>query len=87
MQFAWEQFLEKSVKQGVNVVDIFPFNEYFYDLPDMFKGQYEEDMEVAHSAWRHIQNIFEQLEEFRAFELLRNGRDRTEYLLVSYFFL
>ena len=33
--------------------------------------------------WRHISDIFQQLEEFRAFELLRTGLDRTNYLGVK----
>lgn len=44
---------------------------------------YEEDYEIAQSCWRHISRIFQQLDEFRAFELLRTGRDRAEYLLVK----
>ena len=35
------------------------------------------------SLWyRYIEKIFTQLEEFRAFELLRSGLDRSKYLLV-----
>lgn len=32
---------------------------------------------------RYIVHIFEELEEFRAFELLRSGLDRSKYLLVK----
>lgn len=32
---------------------------------------------------RHIKKIFKQLDEFRAFELLRTGLDRSRYLLVK----
>ena len=38
---------------------------------------------VADGCYIHIRRIFEQLDEFRAFELLRTGRDRSEYLLVK----
>lgn len=31
---------------------------------------------------RYLEKIFTQLEEFRAFELLRSGLDRSKYLLV-----
>ncbi|KAJ1373953.1 hypothetical protein KIN20_036515 [Parelaphostrongylus tenuis] len=81
---AWDDFIEKSTveKDGL-VAEIFPFTGYFSDINPLFSGSYVSDMEVAHSCWRHISHIFEQLEEFRAFELLRNGRDRTEYLLVK----
>ncbi len=30
-----------------------------------------------------MERLFAELEEFRAFELLRSGRDRAEYLLVK----
>ena len=39
-------------------------------------------MEIADGCWRYIRKIFSQLEEFRAFELLRSGLDRSRYLLV-----
>ena len=32
---------------------------------------------------RYIKRIFEQVDEFRAFELLRTGLDRSRYLLVK----
>ncbi|WKY11101.1 hypothetical protein Q1695_003001 [Nippostrongylus brasiliensis] len=81
---AWDEFLEKSsVEKDGLVAEIFPFTGYFADINPLFSGNHKADMEVAQSCWRHINHIFEQLEEFRAFELLRNGRDRTEYLLVK----
>ncbi|KAH6943956.1 hypothetical protein HPB50_000910 [Hyalomma asiaticum] len=40
-------------------------------------------MEKAESCFRYIKDIFDQLEEFRAFELLRSGLDRSRYLLVK----
>ena len=50
----------------------------------MFKNEdFEDDLEIANGCWYHIKNIFEQLDEFRAFELLRTGLDRTRYLLVK----
>ena len=53
-------------------------------MEDLFKGvNFEEDMEIAEGCFRYIRDIFQQLEEFRAFELLRNGLDRTRYLLVK----
>ena len=40
-------------------------------------------MEIARGCWRYLSDIFQQLEEFRAFELLRTGLDRTNYLGVK----
>uniref|UniRef100_A0A8R1DM74 Intron-binding protein aquarius n=1 Tax=Caenorhabditis japonica TaxID=281687 RepID=A0A8R1DM74_CAEJA len=80
---AWEEFIAQMTAKGVKsiVSEIFPFTKFFSDIPQLFSGNTSEDMKVAHSCWRHIEQIFEKLDEFRAFELLRNGRDRTEYLL------
>lgn len=85
----WEEFLAKVTSKGCNklaegiISEIFPFTGFFKDIPDLFSGNNSADLKVAHSCWRHIEQIFEKLDEFRAFELLRNGRDRTEYLLVK----
>merc|ERR1719445_1953549 len=35
------------------------------------------------SCWRYIEDVFQQLDEFWAFELLRSGLDRTRYLCVK----
>ncbi|XP_043929809.1 RNA helicase aquarius isoform X2 [Protopterus annectens] len=87
----WEQYLSKVRPKGGKTVDItavsefFPFHKYFANAPQpIFKGQsLEEDMEIAEGCFRHIKKIFTQLEEFRAFELLRSGLDRSKYLLVK----
>uniref|UniRef100_A0A8B9KSI8 RNA helicase aquarius n=1 Tax=Astyanax mexicanus TaxID=7994 RepID=A0A8B9KSI8_ASTMX len=87
----WEEYMSKvKPKPGreVNPQDVathFPFHKYFSNAPQpVFKGQtYEEDMDIAEGCFRHIRKIFTQLEEFRAFELLRSGLDRSKYLLVK----
>lgn len=33
--------------------------------------------------FRYVERMFNELEEFRAFELLRSGLDRSKYLLVK----
>ncbi|XP_007576287.1 RNA helicase aquarius [Poecilia formosa] len=87
----WEQYMSKvKPKQGKKVeveavAAHFPFHKYFSNAPQpVFKGRsYEEDMDIAEGCYRHIKKIFTQLEEFRAFELLRSGLDRSKYLLVK----
>ncbi|XP_055013721.1 LOW QUALITY PROTEIN: RNA helicase aquarius [Boleophthalmus pectinirostris] len=87
----WEQYLSKvKPKQGKTVevqavAEHFPFHKFFSNAPQpVFKGRsYEEDMDIAEGCYRHIKKIFTQLEEFRAFELLRSGLDRSKYLLVK----
>ncbi|GMT10582.1 hypothetical protein PFISCL1PPCAC_1879, partial [Pristionchus fissidentatus] len=84
---AWDEFLDRSKEvegEGRDIVkNAFPFTAYFRDIEPVFSGENPSDRRIASSCWAHISRIFSQLEEFRAFELLRNGRDRTEYLLVK----
>uniref|UniRef100_A0A8B9FQP9 RNA helicase aquarius n=1 Tax=Amazona collaria TaxID=241587 RepID=A0A8B9FQP9_9PSIT len=87
----WEEYISKVKAKGGKVPDVtdvssfFPFHQYFANAPQpVFKGKsYEEDMEIAEGCFRHVKKIFTQLEEFRAFELLRSGLDRSKYLLVK----
>ncbi|XP_046401770.1 RNA helicase aquarius isoform X1 [Ischnura elegans] len=87
----WERFLSRVRPASGKVVPVkiisneFPFHRFFDNAPKpLFKGQsYEEDMEIAEGCFRYIEKIFTQLEEFRAFELLRSGLDRSKYLLVK----
>ena len=52
---------------------MFPFKAYFADAPGgLFKGRsYAADMESARGCWRHLRTMFQELEECRAFELLK----------------
>lgn len=87
----WEEFLSKVRPRSGEVVDVqkiadlFPFMDFFNKAPQpIFKGRtFVEDFEIAEGCFRHIKNIFTQLEEFRAFELLRSGKDRTRYLQIK----
>ena len=60
------------------VKEHFPFIKFFENAPQpVFKGRtYAEDLDIAEGCFRHIKSIFNQLEEFRASELLRSGADR-----------
>ncbi|EDO34933.1 predicted protein [Nematostella vectensis] len=88
----WEEYmsnLKERVSKGRGDVsaisELFPFHKFFENAPQpIFNGRlWDEDMEITEGCYRHIKKIFQQLEEFRAFELLRSGRDRTNYLLVK----
>merc|ERR1712232_1275907 len=65
---------------------LFPFTEFFSDAPQpLFPGtSYEEDMEVARGCFRYFENMFKEIEECRAFELMRNGHDRGNYLITTH---
>ncbi|XP_067030979.1 RNA helicase aquarius-like [Acropora muricata] len=84
----WEEYMSKLKTQkgdALAISELFPFMKFFENAPQpVFKGEsFEDDMEIAEGCYRYIKKIFEQLEGFRAFELLRSGRDRTNYLLVK----
>ncbi|XP_039491433.1 RNA helicase aquarius [Drosophila santomea] len=90
----WEKFQSQIAvhKEDTDVEKLraefdkeFPFGKFFADAPQpLFKGaSYEELMDIACSNFRYISDIFNELEEFRAFELLRTGLDRSKYLLVK----
>ena len=74
---------QKLPKESIN--DLFPFHVFFANAPKpLFKGEsFDEHFECAMSCWRYITDIFTQLDEFWAFELLRSGLDRTRYLCVK----
>ncbi|KRY72483.1 Intron-binding protein aquarius, partial [Trichinella pseudospiralis] len=90
----WFEFERKS-KQCRRVGEIFPFAAFFDDLGEALFAEekeedgerqelnYENNMQIAHSCWNYIRSIFDQLNEFRAFESLRSRHDRVEYLLTS----
>ncbi|XP_069126359.1 LOW QUALITY PROTEIN: RNA helicase aquarius-like [Argopecten irradians] len=85
----WEEFLSKlrqnKDKKPENIKEFFPFTAFFSNAPQpLFKGRfYEQDLDIAEGCFRHIKKIFTQIEEFRAFELLRSGADRANYLLIK----
>ena len=82
----WEKYESQVLKSKTveSIKNEFPFFKFFSDVPCLFKGKdFDEDWETAEGCFRYIRNIFTQLEEFRAFELLRSGLDRSRYLLVK----
>ncbi|KAK9707723.1 hypothetical protein K7432_010019 [Basidiobolus ranarum] len=81
------QNLRKSEKALVQtIVEEFPFTMYFTNAPQPVfpeSSTFEDALEIAEGCFRHIKNVFTQLEEIRAFELLRSGYDRSNYLLTK----
>lgn len=75
-----------SKKQEKHSVESsFPFNAYFSDSPEpLFTGSdWDADMERAEGCFAHLNTVFEELADYRAFELLRTQAMRTEYLLTK----
>nr|XP_027114072.1 RNA helicase aquarius-like [Coffea arabica] len=84
----WEQFLaasEKNQDKATFVQDRFPFKEFFFNAPQpIFTGQsFESDMRAAKGCFRHLKTMFKELEECRAFELLKSTVDRSNYLMTK----
>ncbi|KAK4406328.1 RNA helicase aquarius [Sesamum angolense] len=65
--------------------DRFPFKEFFSNTPKpIFTGQsFEKDMRAAEGCFRHLKTMFQELEECRAFELLKSTVDRSNYLMTK----
>ena len=83
MKSRWETF-ESSIRERSivkkcpgDIKDLFPFTGYFSNAPQpIFTGQsYEQDLETAEGCYRHIQKIFDQLEEFRYIGHVYNHND------------
>ncbi|KAI8818102.1 uncharacterized protein EV422DRAFT_602692 [Fimicolochytrium jonesii] len=80
------QLRDKAAEEREDVFSLFPFQAFFADAPQPLlpdDATYDERLETLEGCWRHIQNVFDELEEIRAFELLRSGYDRSNYLLVK----
>jgi intron-binding protein aquarius len=63
----------------------FPFAVYFSDSPDpLFGGvDYALDLQSAEGCFCHMERVFEELRDYRAFELLRTQGLRGDYLLTK----
>ncbi|EEP77784.1 conserved hypothetical protein [Uncinocarpus reesii 1704] len=89
IQPAWTKFwdtarLEESSCESI--VQAFPFHSFFANAPQpLFKPEAskEEVCDIAAGCQRHLDKIFSELEDIRPFEILRQQRDRANYLLVK----
>ncbi|KAG0550887.1 hypothetical protein BDA96_01G376300 [Sorghum bicolor] len=84
----WEQFLAACAQNQDKpsfVKDRFPFSEFFSDTPQpIFTGEsFEMDMHAAKGCFKHLSIIFQELEECRAFELLKSTVERANYLMTK----
>ncbi|GKV09176.1 hypothetical protein SLEP1_g20718 [Rubroshorea leprosula] len=84
----WEQFLAACVgneDKATFVQDHFPFKDFFSNTPQpVFTGlSFEKDMRTAKGCFRHLKTMFQELEECRAFELLKSTADRANYLMTK----
>ncbi|KAL1799712.1 hypothetical protein ACET3X_000054 [Alternaria dauci] len=86
---AWTQYWDAVTSGDVSVEQIvteFPFKDYFSNAPQPLFPQAadrEEILEIARGCYRHIEKVFAELEDIRPFEILRNPRDKANYLLIK----
>ncbi|KAI8086379.1 P-loop containing nucleoside triphosphate hydrolase protein [Halteromyces radiatus] len=69
-----------------DVRDEFPFAVFFANAPQpLFNDDMTVDdaIDVAQGCFRHLEKLFEELEDVRPFELLRYSTDRANYLITK----
>ncbi|KAK6518507.1 hypothetical protein TWF506_005653 [Arthrobotrys conoides] len=84
----WEKFNAKIVLSptSATILTEFPFTGYFLGKqrqPLPTEGSFKTTMDAAESYFENISKIFSQLDDLMPFELLRNGRDKSNYLLCT----
>ncbi|KAB8338935.1 hypothetical protein FH972_021875 [Carpinus fangiana] len=89
VQPAWTRYWDEVSVEGADVVQVvqeFPFYTYFANAPQpLFPEGVSKDvaLEIALGCHTHIARIFAELDDIRPFEILRQSRDKQNYLLVS----
>ncbi|KAI7904933.1 P-loop containing nucleoside triphosphate hydrolase protein [Cokeromyces recurvatus] len=84
----WETYMNtvSDADSIEKIRDLFPFSEYFTNTPSPIftdKMTPAEAIESVKGCFRHLSNMFKQLEEIRPFELLKTGHERADYLLTK----
>lgn len=74
---------EMTTDDIVDVAKVFPFTEFFSDSPKVLFDGSRADIESAEGCFMHINKIFQELKDYRAFELLRTQGHRADYLLTK----
>jgi len=70
--------------QRKTIQELFPFTTFFSDVSQsLFTDDWDHDLEAVKGCFTHINRIFEELSDYRAFELLRTQSLRGDYLLTK----
>ncbi|KAL4965357.1 RNA helicase aquarius [Aspergillus stella-maris] len=86
---AWAKYWDTARAENTSTEDViaaFPFHEYFSNAPGSLfdpSAPKETLIDVAEGCQRHIEKIFSELEDIRPFEILRQPKDKANYLLVK----
>lgn len=85
---AWAKFWDMANDTHSSLGDVilcFPFHHYFQNAPQPLipsEATKDEVLEILRGCERHISKVFASLEDIRPFEILRNNRDKTNYLMI-----
>lgn len=86
---AWAKYWDSARADNASTEEIiatFPFHEYFSNAPaPVFDPSAPKEtlIDVAEGCERHIDKIFSELEDIRPFEILKQPKDKANYLLVK----
>jgi intron-binding protein aquarius len=86
---AWTQYWDSVSSEEASVEQIvaeFPFRDYFSNAPQPLfppTADRTQILDIAQGCYNHVKKIFTELEDIRPFEILRNPRDKANYLLVK----
>ncbi|KAF2200923.1 DEAD box helicase [Delitschia confertaspora ATCC 74209] len=86
---AWTKYWDNIQSEDYTIEHIvanFPFKYYFSNAPQPLfppDASREQIVDIVQGCYRHVEKIFSELEDIRPFELLRNPRDKANYLLTK----
>jgi intron-binding protein aquarius len=86
---AWARFWDQASAPEMTTADLlslFPFYQYFSNAPQPLfplNVSKERIKDIARGCQRHIEKIFNELDDIRPFEILRTSKDKTNYLMVK----
>lgn len=89
MKPAWTKYWDNVQSDEFTterIITEFPLQYYFSNAPQPLfppDASREEIVDVVAGCYRHVQKIFSELEDIRPFEILRNSRDKANYLLIK----
>ncbi|KAF2178882.1 hypothetical protein K469DRAFT_741877 [Zopfia rhizophila CBS 207.26] len=86
---AWTKYWDSIQSPDFSIEQIivdFPFKQYFSNAPQPLfppDASREQIVDIVQGCSRHVEKIFSELEDIRPFEILRNARDKANYLLIK----
>lgn len=89
VQPAWSKFWDTANSRDCSSADIasaFPFHHFFQTAPQPLlppDAPKNAILDIIRGCQYHISKIFSSLEDIRPFEILRNHRDKTNYLMIK----